>query len=513
MLRKIAHYYAELSSHQLILVSTLLSLALVSRVLYIQHGWINNDFVLYHEMARLFSLGEWSNGMEIFNWPLYPLLIAAIHHVADVDISTAARLLTGFMFIAMTYSFLTLVTLCHDTKASVISGAFILFGADYIVGDVLPMLLRDTGFWAFLLTSLVFFIRFYQKRNLSDGILWQLCALIATLFRLEGVTFLIGLPIFIFFYNLNIRKKRYYFFSSYLITGILTLSIGYVLWASDDLSLSSIGRLEEVASPKLLSDLTQNFTLRAKVMSEHVLGHFLKEYATAGLILTFVYILFVKVLTATGLIQTGLAYFSIKRKSFLINSEAFNILMMTAFISVINGFLIITKVFVLSSRYMMPTVLILMIFASVFLGDWIQNNFKIRQKKANQFLLFAVMIFLSLSLVKNILPKPEGYNYQQNAVRWLKQTNKDNLPVFYDSTRVRHFANEPFISNWGNEWAYLNKAIENNSINQFHYLMINIPNSHPEYVTTIKSKLSNFKEIKRFHALSNKYIAIYEKNN
>ncbi len=152
----------SLSENQLQKFITLLAVLIACQVIYTQHGWINDDSVLYFEMARLFSMGEWKQGVAMFSWPFYPALISAVHQLTRFEIQTSAQVLNVLFFAITTYSFISLIRLAGGNKTTLICGGFLLLSSAYIVGDVLPMLMRDQGFWAAFLTSLVYFTRFYH---------------------------------------------------------------------------------------------------------------------------------------------------------------------------------------------------------------------------------------------------------------------------------------------------------------------------------------------------------------
>ena len=82
-----------MSEIKLISWITLLASLIAWRVIYIQQGWINDDSVLYFEVARLFSLGEWSAANALFNWPFYPALLAGFHQISGASFQLSAQIL------------------------------------------------------------------------------------------------------------------------------------------------------------------------------------------------------------------------------------------------------------------------------------------------------------------------------------------------------------------------------------------------------------------------------------
>jgi hypothetical protein len=178
---------STLTESKLQVILTLLGMLIACIVMYIQHGWINDDSVLYFEMARLFSIGEWKQGVSLFSWPLYAALISAVHRATSLSLQTSAQLLNVVFFGLTTFSFTRLILLAGGKKTTMIYSALLLFSSAYIVGDVLPMLLRDQGFWAMFLTSLVYFIQYYREHKIRYALLWQIFAILALLFRIDGL--------------------------------------------------------------------------------------------------------------------------------------------------------------------------------------------------------------------------------------------------------------------------------------------------------------------------------------
>jgi hypothetical protein len=481
---------------------------------YIQHGWINPDSVLYFEAAKLFALGEWKQAVNVFAWPLYSILIAATHKLTGLDIQLSAQVLHALFFAITTFSFLKIIQLAGGSSRVMLASALILFSSQYLVGDILEMLMRDQGFWAFFLSSLVFFIKFYKTKRYQDAIFWQICIIIATLFRIESISYLMLLPAILLFAQQEAWKLRLH---NFLKCHFLNISLGVFILSAlllhNDLSMSNFGRLREVFTPHFYQEFTFQLSNKSVIMSQQVLGKYLEDFATQGLLLTFLYVMIVKAISSTGIVNVSLAMFTIKSKRQLMDDQAFRVLRAATIIAIINMALIITKTFVLSGRYVLALSFILMIFASFYLADL----FKYLESKSNsdrklKWLTIALIGFMLLSLVKNILPKAEGYNYMQDAVAWVKTNNKENKPVFYDDSRVRFYAGESFVGAGTDSWSNVTSAIENQSIQQYDFLLINLSAKHPEREKLITEKLAQYNEVKRFTShKAKKTLIIYSK--
>ncbi|WP_304857884.1 hypothetical protein [Methylotenera sp.] len=496
-------------------VIILLAMLLAAQMQYIQHGWINPDSILYFESAKLIAVGQWKEALQVWNWPLYPILIATVHKITFLGIQASAQVLNVLFFGLTAFSFIQIIRLAGGKQLTMVAGALILFSSQYIVGDVLEMLMRDEGFWAFYLTSIVFFIRFYQGFKLKDALLWQVSAIIATLFRIEAITYLVLLPTLVLVcMNADLKTRIRYFLMSHSLNLFLALALILFLALHGDFSMKNLGRLQEVFTLNLYEELTRQLFSHAAIMSNDVLGKYLEEFAVQGLLLTFIYVMIVKAISTTGLINFIMAVFTVKNRSALIESKSFQVLTAIALISLMNMALIITKVFVLSSRYVVGLAFILMIFAAFqFATILMRSTGKSENSQRKQWLAVALIVFMTLSIVKNILPKAEGYNYMQDAAAWIKTYNKDNKPVFYDETRVRYYLNEPYSRNAEFNWPAIKSAIENGSIKNYDILMISHSKKRPEQEVLIAEQLPEYSEIKRFsQSKEKKSIVIYRKN-
>jgi hypothetical protein len=174
--------------------------------------------------------------------------------------------------------------------------------------------------------------------------------------------------------------------------------------------------------------------------------------------------------------------------------------------------LIITKVFVLSSRYVVALAFVLMIPAAFQLGQLLtqysQNKI---QNKQLVVAIHLILIFMLGSVIKNVWPKAEGYNYMQDAVAWVKANNPNRKPVFYNEPRLIFYSGEKFNGKWSDNFNVLDSIIQNNKLNEFDYLVIDVNNKRRES-EVLDEKISSFKKV--FISTSNKSkksVIIYER--
>ncbi|OYY50524.1 MAG: hypothetical protein B7X95_08995 [Methylophilaceae bacterium 17-44-8] len=508
----------NISSKKLKLSILLISILIAAQIQYIQHGWINPDSVLYLEAAKLFAEGQWKSGFNIFQWPFYSLWIAGTHKVSGLNIHHSAQFLNVFFFAISTISFITIISLAGGNKITMAAGALILFSSSYVVGDVLEMLMRDEGFWAFYLTSIVFFIQFYKHQRYQDALLWQLSAIFAMLFRIEAIMYLALLPLILLTNKKLAWTDRIHALIKVNFLNILiALGVATTLTLNKHMTMENFGRLKEIFSTNLGNEFTHNLITRANIMSSEVLGNYLEEFAVPGLLLTFILAIVVKIFSAAGFVNIGLATYTLKCRQVVIDPLVSKILYCVALISLINMALIITKVFVLSTRYVVGLGFIIMLFASfsfAYLLSQHTNDVGTNDKKTRvkKWLIYAMMIFMVLGVVKNILPKREGYNYLQEAASWVANNNPQHSPVFFDDLRVQYYAGAPYKSLGGDGWELFQDHINSKKINEYNMLVLSISPKYPERNLYITQHLTHYELMKKFKNYNGKkLIHIYQR--
>lgn len=519
-MKKLYDYFQHISDNKLILIITLLSALIAWRIIYIQHGWINVDSLIYFESARLFSIGEWKQGVELFKWPLYALLISAVHQLTNFDIQTSAQILNILFFAITTFSFSKLIQLAGGNKLTIACGAFLLFSSSYIVGDILPMLLRDQGFWAAFLASLVFFIQFYRSQKLTDALLWQVAAIIAMLFRIEGITFLIGLPLLLLLrneYSLKEKLKQFIVINILPMLSITLILVALVILPS--VTLSDFGRIQEVVN--IASDITTALDLKAKLMGD-VLGNYSAEYGRVGLIATLLSILMLKIIKLIGL--PIITIFILNRfnknihlPSWQMQSDTRIIFYSALIIAAINAYASLARVFILSNRYIIVIGFITYIFAAFCFASLIHTlknrHFSNRWQK---WLTILLIVIFSLTFINNILPKNEGYNFEQDAVAYIKQQKIPNDKVFFVTDKSNYYAGATYNGRRSDHWQHIKNAIEDGSIYQYDYLMLYVEADEDlaQKEKVFKSRLAQYHLEKEFYGLKHKKkIMLYVKNN
>ena len=487
------------------------SIVLAAWMQHIQHGWINPDSVLYLEAAKRIVINDFKGAYQIFNWPFYAFCIGTVSKITHLNVHVSAQFLNMIFFAITTASFLNIIRLAGGKNLALFAGALLLFSNTYIVGDVLEMLMRDEGFWAFYLTSILYFIKHHENGQTRHAILWQASAILALLFRIEGLVYLLVLPlIHLFNHQISHKRRLENILNTYSISLIALLIILISVNTIDSLSMSNFGRLKEVFNTDLWLSFSRNFREKTLLMDKTVLFNDLEGYSEFGLMIIFSVVIIVKNLKTLGLVGSVAVLLVFKQKFNHINNNVKNIIYFVVTVSFIIEGLIITEVFVLSSRYIVPLTFMLLIISAVYL-EQLLKKVSSEDRRGNQLLALIAILFMCLSLIKNIMPKGVGYNYTQYAITWINN-HDPNANIFYEDSRLRYYANAPYIG--ATEFSLDEIIVARNIPNSYDYLLIKFGKNDQHKLNEITKKLAEYKEIKRFYARKNKkYCVIYQNIN
>ena len=505
-------YLENWRENDLIAFFTIASLLLCGWMQYIQFGKINIDSVLYFESAKSMTHGNWSQAIEIYNWPLYSACIAATHWMTGLTIEESAQLLNVIFFGMTTFSFLKIISLAGGKQVEIIFGALILFSARHIVGEMLTMQMRDEGFWAFFLTAIVFFIRFIEHQRYRDTLLWQTSIIIAMLFRVEAIGYLLLLPLVVFF-TASLNSKWQAFFKSYTLALLLIAMLVLLTLTSNNTDILNASRLQEVQPTTLIHDLTSQLLAKSQLMASDILGKYLGDYAVESLLIAISVIIAIKSMNAIGLVNLGLATYTVMHRKNLVHPNAYNVLITASFISILNLIFTSIRSFVLVGRYTAALSFILLILATFSIRPLIKTAGKYQLIRKGALVFLALFILVNIG--KNLRPELNQTFYMKEAAVWLNHKNQEEKPVLYDNILSRYYANEPYsiaLRN-ANKTDLLKEKIASKEILHYAYLVINFNNDNENQKKALMHPLlDQYKELKRFkNQKNNAFVIIYEK--
>lgn len=431
-----------LSRRIIFLTTALLSLVLSAWSVY-SDDVINNDGIVYLHSARYFASGDWSTGFALYSWPFFPLLIAFFSQLAGLELELAAHVLNALFSVLMALAFVALAdAFGGDRKTLLIAGLVILLHP-YLL-ESRADIVRDHGFWAFYLLSILWFFRFYQTPGTGLALAWCLAMVIAALFRIEGLVFLLCLPITLLFRSATPMGSRCrYFFQAHLLTAIMILGmLGGIVSVSNFDQLQA-GRLHDfiVRFDDLAAALNTGLAEKTQQLRDSVLNVWSQRYASHalfGVITAILLTVFVKVLSPVYLVLLLLPSL---RGRFRPAAGARLILTWLGLLNliVILGFFL--PLFFISGRHMVALALILMIPIPFILAS-IHDYWQVRALRVKYKWLYAALLPALLYMAADGLFSTHGStkNYIREAGVWLHEHVPDDARLYTNNRKLHYYS-------------------------------------------------------------------------
>jgi len=500
---KAKRYIATLKPQQCIAILVALSTLVAWRITYVQHGWVNDDSLLYFEVARLLADGQWQAAYKLFPWLLYPAMLALGHIGSGLDIHTTAQVINIVLFSLFSWGFALLILQAGGTLRTMFWGGLLLLSTQYIVGDILGMLLRDEGFWACLTWALLFMLRYMQRGKLPDAYYFQMAIIVAMLFRLEAIVYFI-LPLSILVHQAQPLRQRLHksvhAISIPLCGGLL---IGAAV-TTGIVEVAHLGRLQEI-----IYLLKQGFIERlqfienkADLIGNQALGHHLANYGNFAMWSLLVLITLNKTLKVAGW-PVLLGLIAGKKAWGHIHHQARQLFSLQLIVGFATSLLIIINAFVLSSRYVIASGIVMLV-VSAFCVEYLYKKATIWGKRSLLLVLIGIL-FANLYDFGKI-------DLDRLAVEYFKTINTRQQPVLYDTENARFYAHQPFLDRIPSS-EFVESLLENGKISDYDYLMISIADDHKDYEQSVKRRLStNFEHIQTLYGWKKKTkVLIYRK--
>jgi hypothetical protein len=451
-----------------LIFATAIFLSLVLSYLgYARAVVVNSDGICYLQSAMTMNVDGLKTAMHVCDqakWPLYSMVIAAVVDVTHVSYVAAAYLCNGLFSLLTVVAFIYLVALLGGTRRVLWLAAFVILLSHEFNG-VREYVVRDHGFWAFYLISMVFLLRYFHSFKRYDAGLWSVALAIATLFRVEGAVFLLCLPFAAWFVKKPFKQRMLSFVT--LNSLLIVLGVGVLVWIA--LSHSTVGqggRLAEVQYQ--LTDGVLLMRDHFRIASQGLAQHVLSSYAAhdASMLLFFLLIIWygVNVISNVSLVYALLIIYAGWQK--LIAFDRPRRLVVYGYL-LVN--LVITAGFLaehlfLSKRYLIALSLVLMLWVPFALAHLMRRY---RQS--------VVLSLMAVYAVASLLSFGDSKTYIRQAGQWLAVNAPANATIYSNDEFVmfysNHFGNDIFPK-------YLQfknlSAISQNQWKQYNFVALRI---------------------------------------
>ena len=407
--------------------------------IYIQDGQINRDGLLYLKQAYLIAEGSWQEGLALYPWPFFSILIAIFHKLTGLHLQVVAHAIDLALFGIAAWFYLKTLKFIYKQKHIIFYGGIILLSFTPIMDNYVGMVLRDHGLWAGCMMGTYFYFVHLKENTLKNNLLWQLSFAFAGLFRPEGFVFLVLIPTLHVFLLSNQQSKWLnikQFIQYYLVIFgyVLYVLINKVMMYSEEIISDQSSRLGEFI-PRLLSFLKQ-ITSPLPITSDHpYLTDLLMNYPltiTFGLLLA---ILIVKWLKGIGLLIGGLLLYGVNKRlqndlNATIKANLYFFIGISFALVAMNIF----NVFVLTNRYWGYHWFWLFIFVTPFLPDFFDS----KDSSIITYLKPLVVIFIAVSILSSLIDSHKS-NIESDAAQYFKNLGSIDSIKLIGAERVGYY--------------------------------------------------------------------------
>lgn len=217
---------------RLALTTVALSLLLSLWALYLDPV-INMDGILYVEAAENFASGQWAAGFSVYKWPFYSLVVGVISLVTQMAGGHAAYLVNACLYALAILGFVALVRVLGGSGRVLWLAAFTALLQPEL-NTFRSFIIRDVGYWACYLWSLAFFLAYVRNGNFHLLLAGTVAALLAFLFRIEGIALLAVLPACLYAARAgDLKRARAALVPAALITAVAVAAAPLWLYVSE----------------------------------------------------------------------------------------------------------------------------------------------------------------------------------------------------------------------------------------------------------------------------------------
>jgi len=369
---------------------------------------INRDAVLYLTVAQIFIDSGFEAAISHYNWPFYSILIAAFDSITTLGLENSARLINATLLLVLVDAF---IRVYWEVNSKVIfrwMPALIILCYSGI-NDYRLLIVRDWGYWAFLLLASLYLVRAYKYNKLEYYVWWQVFILGAFLFRIEAIAILFLAPLIFL-----IRKEP-------VVRYLKACSFGFVIgliMVFVDLTFYGESKFQQVFSYLDFYSYWVRFGGYASRVGKIAIQYYAEDYSIVFAIGGLLSVILGKVLAKVGGIYflvffIGLVRHKVKNS---FNGFAVNVLIAVSFIIVFVFFL---NSRVIAGRYTVQTVLFLLFYVTYY-SEAILESIK---KTSYRWLEGAFFMFFFISLAMGMHHSASNKIYLKEMGAWVKHNN------------------------------------------------------------------------------------------
>ncbi len=425
----------KLLINRYVLISSAIFSLILSCIIHSQADVLNLDGICYLKSAEAMkiSIRAASHLCEQAKWPFYSILIYILSTTIKISYVSAAFLLNSFFTMLSVVSFIFIIQLLTD-KIRVSWFAMIVILLAHQFNSVRDYVIRDHGFWAFYLLSIVFILQYTQREHIKYAIAWSACLMVATLFRIEGAIFLLFMPMILLLdYKQPIVTRIKAFAYLNCLSAMVLVCLGMWLWQHHS---NDIRRLQEIYFQIVhgWSFIIETLQNKARILGQSILGIEGEHDSTLVFIITLLVYYFINIVANVSLINAILiGYAWIKKAAKLTHPTSYILWSYILLNSIITSSFLAEHMF-LSKRYLLALTLVLLLWVPFALESLILQYDRMKLP-----FILAISLFI-ISSISPLIHHGTSKLYIKEAGAWLSEHTPASAKLYSNNSLILYYS-------------------------------------------------------------------------
>lgn len=437
---------------------------------------INSDAICYLLSAKMVGTDGIRNAMQLCNqarWPFYSALIYGFVQVTHLPYAGAAYLINSLFTLISVGAFILIVKELGGSQRTLWLAAITIL-LSHQFNSVREYIIRDHGFWAFYLASMLFLLKYARRPRSKFALGFSVSLLLASLFRIEGAVFLLLMPFVCWFqkrYNLRQRVRNFML----LYMPVLMIGGAIVLWLAlhPQQSIEKLGRVGELIDQFRhgMGIIADRYHAAKTELKHSVLG--VEAADQAGMVILSAWLVWY-VLSVVGnlsWIYALLVLYAMGSRTVILRSTAPIILYWYAGVNVLVTAGFLAEHFFLSKRYLIALSLVFMLWVPFALNDIIRK-WPSPRHRAILAVAAGLIVISSLGGVFNF-----GYSktYVRDAGHWMAQNIPANASIYSNDIQLMYYSDHYGYQIFNQRQAFADlQSLQQGKWKQFDYVALRL---------------------------------------
>lgn len=397
----------------------------------------NDDAFVYVRTAEIFQQDGIAAAFYHFPWAGYSVLIG-LTAAAGLELFTAAYLLNGLFFAILTYAFISICREFSDDRILLALAALTILVFPE-VNEYRFQILRDSGFWAFLMLGMWWLIRYGAEGSWKFCLYYCAALLLAAIFRPEAMLYLLAAPLCLLFDRRHERAERYLLCFRVQGVAVAALLLCFLAGLAFNLNLFQQAAALASAYAPFLQSLFDPGGQEMAAMAEAIFGEhaatwsarYLPFFLLAGLMV----ILAAELLYAVGIPFSLILIWGYWKKWLLPDRDM--ALPVIAF-TVVN--LLVVLAFLLVTRYLTSRYAMVFSLGLALAVPFTAREMLARMAPGTRLAPGLLVLFFVFSAVDSYYTFGRSKFYVEDAVEWLDDNRGETAQLLTNNRAVAYFS-------------------------------------------------------------------------